>query len=165
MFVVRFATPSDVIAMIAIQREAFPNPVVHETPETFNAIMNVTGAIALVIEKHDTICGYILSHPTNPNTRHLLQVAPSNSDNNIPGWFYIHDLCIAESSRGHGLGRILFDAYLDILPRPLKGLTVIAINCADGFWERMGFILTDERDECVMASYGGPCKFGIREFT
>lgn len=95
------------------------------------------------------VAGYIVFHPAR-----LGWVAPIDFLYDMPvpdpECMYVHDLAVDPAFRGKGIGRILFDEVVAAArARGLDRLTLVAVQDAEAFWERMGF--HKERD----IVYGG----------
>ena len=94
----------------------------------------------------EMISGYLLSHPWKrhdpPPLNNLLGGLPPR-----PDIYYIHDLALAYSARGHGMAEQIVDEIV-MLARSLKlaSVSLVAVGGSDGFWKRQKFRIVSTAD-------------------
>lgn len=92
-----------------------------------------------ILVKGNLISGYLLSHPWErynpPPLNRLLGGLPQRPDT-----YYIHDLALAASARGHGMAEQIVEVIVK-LARSLKldAVALVAVGGSEGFWEHQKF--------------------------
>jgi predicted N-acetyltransferase YhbS len=156
-------TPERVSGLMALQRASFP-PTAQESEDALGSIWIAAPEYCRVaVDGSGVICGYVLAHPWIAGELPPLQ-APLERLPEVPTAVFLHDLAVADSHRGLGLGRTLAACILDRAAR--AGIPLATLLAAPGsfsFWERLGFArnaqLCRRFDEAVKAAYGFPGEF------
>ena len=145
---VRPMTRADIPRIMAIQFQCYASCYL-ESAEAFlhKLVMHQDGC--LVLDADGIVAGYIVFHPAR-----LGWVAPIDFLQDMtlpdPDCMYIHDLAVDPAFRGKGIGGILFGEVVAAARAcGLDRLSLVAVQDAEVFWERMGFC--KERD----ILYGG----------
>lgn len=153
MFTVRRAEFSDLEAILAIQKVAFPD--FQERRAVFEDRLEISGDGCLVVEENDEVKGYIISHPWHrgdpPALDTVLGALPEK-----PGCYYIHDLSLMPDLRGRGASGLLIQAAMRLaagMALPVIGL--MAVGGSSVFWRRHGFRPAGSAAARTMAAYGG----------
>lgn len=134
----RLLTPTDLPAAAAIQNAVYA-PLYRENAEVLGSRLAVAPACCWGAFEAGSLCAYILSHPwpagSPPPIGRALSSAPAGGDN----WF-VHDLAIAPSARGLGLGRQLVGrAARAARAQGLVRGDLVAVQGAHAFWARLGY--------------------------
>lgn len=114
----------------------------------------------LVLEGHDGLRGYVVSHPWHravpPALNSLLGGLPVQA-----GCFYIHDLALLPAARGSGAGRAIVASLVRVAAQAgLPCLSLVAIDGSSGFWRRQGFHeLHDPALAAKLASYDDAARY------
>lgn len=108
----------------------------------------------------DLIAGYLLSHPWKrndpPPLDNLLGSLPPHPDT-----YYIHDLALAASTRGHGMAEQMVEEIVK-LARSLKlaSVSLVAVGGSEGFWEHQKFRIIGTADlEKRLETYGAQAHY------
>ena len=96
----------------------------------------------LVIELNRKVVGYCLAHPwsaDNPPTLNQ-KISHKVTDAN---YLYIHDIALSSSARGLGAAKkLISELKSKATMTNLKGLSLVAVQGAEQYWLRQGFIIT-----------------------
>jgi GNAT superfamily N-acetyltransferase len=110
--------------------------------------------------------GYLLSHPwtyaTLPPLNTLLGQLPTNPDT-----YYIHDLCLLPVARRIGsAGKILGALVKHARAEGYETMTLVAVNGSVPFWEKHGFVVTDEHGlYAKLLSYEEGARYMVRTLS
>ena len=109
-----------------------------------------------VLEAGGTIRGYCFSHPWTdgppPPLDTFMTALPSD-----PSTYFVHDLTVAESVRGTGMGRALVpDLFKAAKSAGFDRLVLVAVNNRGPFWQAAGFSATPDEaiQQAARAKYG-----------
>jgi GNAT superfamily N-acetyltransferase len=76
-----------------------------------------------------------------------------------PEWLYVHDLAVLAEARSLGLGkRFMAEAERVAREKGLRGLALVAVQGAEGYWAKAGFVMktgTSPELAFKLASFGG----------
>lgn len=109
----------------------------------------------MTLEQDGAIAGFIISHPWHrdqtPGLNERLGAIPADSDT-----YYLHDIALLPSTRGHGAGKAAADHVIaHARARGFVDVTLVAVNGADSFWARQGFVIAGDSES---SPYGpGTC--------
>ncbi len=150
-------TRADISRIMAIQFQCYASCYL-ESAEAFvhKLVMHPDGCF--VHDAEGRVTGYIVFHPARSGW-----VAPIDFLQDMPmpdpECVYVHDLAVDPAFRGKGIGRILLtEAVAAARARGLDRLALVAVQDAEPFWERMGFL--KEKD----IVYGGrPAAYMVRK--
>lgn len=108
--------------------------------------------------------GYVLSHPwtyaTLPPLDTLLGQLPQHPDT-----YYIHDLCLLPVARRIGAaGKIVSALVKHAAAQGYPTLTLVAVNGSVPYWEKHGFVVTEEPDlYAKLLSYEEGARYMVRK--
>ena len=109
-----------------------------------------------VAERDDGgIIGYALSHPwllgAPPALNAMLGSIPTTPDT-----YYLHDIALAETSRGQGIAGPVVEALkAHARGRQFATMTLVAVGYSRPFWERRGFRQVEDPSlTAKLATYG-----------
>lgn len=152
-----------VSGLMRLQRASFPLSA-HESEEVLGSIWRAAPDFCRVaVDASGAICGYVLAHPwiagELPPLQARLREMPA-----APTAVFLHDLAVADSHRGSGLGRLLATFVLDhAAAAGIPSATLIAAPGSAEFWGRLGFLrnpnLTVKFGPAIAAAYGFPGEF------
>jgi len=116
-------------------------------------------------EVEGQVVGYLLSHPAcfanPPGLNQLLDVRTGALD-----CYFIHDVAVLPAHRGQGLAQLLLGmAMRQAAQRGFAEVALIAVQNAQGFWQRRGFQFVPETVPAVAAvrrSYGSQAHYMVR---
>lgn len=156
--------PHDLDRVLVIQEDAF-GPVLAEPRSVFADKLDYHPAGCWVAVLHDQIAAYLLSHPAHlgrpPVLNSLLDRASSQFD-----CYFIHDLAVHSTARGTGLAtRLAETAIAQARELGYEVISLVAIQGAQGFWERFGFVpaeVSKHLEQKLRQSYGGGARYMLR---
>lgn len=93
-----------------------------------------------LLERDGKAIGYLISHPwagiQPPALNHVIQALPERANH-----YYLHDLALLPSARGTGAAQAAIGIVQDQARRAgFTRIALTAVNGADAFWVRNGFI-------------------------
>ncbi|GAN64327.1 GNAT family N-acetyltransferase [Acetobacter indonesiensis] len=151
--------PADLAATIALAATVHAD--YPEDDEIFMERLTLAPEGCWVLDGLSGLAGYLISHPwkgcLTPRLNCLLGTLPSPADR-----WYIHDLALAESTRGQGLAQKAI-AVVDRVARnhavPIISLT--STRYALSFWQKQGFVTeaVSAEEQAVLASYDEEASF------
>lgn len=133
----RAITPQDWDAILAIQDECYSQL----DPEPLHVLQSkwqVSPQSCFVFEVDKSVVGYCLAHPWTTNMPPALYQPITH----LPkaDTLYLHDIAISAKAQGLGAGAkaltrltLLADRY------NLNSLSLVAVQGADSYWQKMGF--------------------------
>jgi GNAT superfamily N-acetyltransferase len=97
-----------------------------------------------VLEEQGTVVGFLVGHPWHrhdpPSLGAMLGGIPEDADG-----YYLHDLALMPDARGSGEGAAASTVALQqARSEGLAEVFLIAVNGAERFWARQGFILVPD---------------------
>lgn len=109
------------------------------------------------------VVGYLIAYPSRrgsvPSLNSRLTILPADADT-----LYLHDLALRPEARSGGHAR----AAIDALIAQAKGdgwpaIALVAVNDAEAFWARHGFVVDPAQDmRAKLASYGPDARYMLR---
>ncbi|TWU09845.1 GNAT family N-acetyltransferase [Allorhodopirellula heiligendammensis] len=89
---------------------------------------------------NNLVHAYCLAHPYPPDRVAVL--GRVNSERWAPSAnLYVHDLAVQQGSTGRGVAQALFHHLTSVaLAHGYRTMSLVAVQQAAGFWERMGFL-------------------------
>lgn len=141
----RSSCAADLPALMRIQAEAYSGCVI-EPAEVMAERLAAVGDTCWMLERDGEVCAYLLAYKS-----HAGQVTPlgecfahkPNADT-----FYLHDLALANSTRGLGLGPWLVQQVLaGQRAAGMRRAALVSVQGTQGFWQRQGFSVVDTLPE------------------
>lgn len=144
----------DLPAAIKIQSDAYPAALI-ENESAFLSRMERTASYCLAAKRGEELLGYLLAHgwkrQSPPSIGAIL-------DDEVPNEIlFIHDLAVASSGRGLGIGQKLIRRAFELAPQDgLRTAELIAVEGAADYWRQLGFVAETASDElqAKLATYG-----------
>lgn len=153
--IIRPMRSADLPQVLALQHLAYP-PALWDAAPAFESRLALAPSTNLVLERDGAIAAYLISHPwpgqAPPAVDTVLSPLPAP-----PHVWFIHDLTTGPAVRGSGAGRALFKAGAQAARAlGLAKAELIAIEGAEPFWARLGFVrLSADPDLAIkVAGYG-----------
>ena len=151
---------ADLPALLTIQRQCYP-PEMNEDETTWCKRLSATAAFAWVAEIDRKVCAYLATYPS-----HLGKVTPLGGEfvlSETADCLYFHDLAVAPSAAGRGLGAALAGQALQAArEHGLAHAALVCVQDALSFWQRQGFVeyraLTPAGD-AALSTYPGPARY------
>lgn len=134
------------------------HPAYPEAPQVFEEKLKLFPDGCFTLQGADAgLVGYCFSHPWTrgvpPALDRLLDQLPRSPDS-----YFIHDLAIDDTLRGHGLAARLLPVMATVAKRyRLEHMTLIAVNASAEFWSKAGFAVTPDPalQLAARSKYGG----------
>jgi predicted N-acetyltransferase YhbS len=147
---------ADIDAVLAVQRAAYGDDY-QEAAEVLLDKWRAGSAWCHVAELAGQCVGYVLSHPWRHD-----RVPPLHRRLELPAQpdcLFLHDLAVAPSGRGHGLGAALLRAVHAAAAPSFTQIKLVSLGDATGFWLRNGFKpVMNPCEAAELSSYGeGAC--------
>lgn len=129
---------SDSPDVLRVQREAYEPPLC-EPEDVFRNKMDLFPEGAVGCFEGDVLHGYLFAVAWRGDAAlplgERLDNVPPEAD-----VLFIHDVAVSSAARGRGVGRLLADHAIAIARgRSAKRVTLVAVQSAEPFWERLGF--------------------------
>jgi GNAT superfamily N-acetyltransferase len=142
--------------ILRIQSEAHP-PTVLETENVLRSKQAIAPATCFVcIGKDRDILAYCLAHPFAQNNIPRLGAAAVETP--AIANLFVHDLAVQNSSQGQGVATKLFFHLKECaVERGFSSLSLVALQHADIFWQKMG--LHKVKDIDTGSNYGEGASF------
>lgn len=154
-FALRPMTPIDLPQVLELQAACYP-PALHDEAPAFESRLALAPAMNLVAVRGDTISGYLISHPWTTASPPPVNAILDPPEGVAQCWF-IHDLSVAPSARGAGLGGRLIQAGAQAARAAgLDRSELIAVEGAADFWLAQGWsaVKADAALAAKVAGYG-----------
>lgn len=136
--VIRDMRASDFDAIMHIQAQCYVGDI-PESRESLLAKWKASPRSCFVAQQGADVMAYLFAIPWKIDAPPQLNAAHCELPA-VPDCMYLHDLAVRPESRGHQLGRRLFQQLTDILPAfELKSLCLVAVQGSSGFWANQGF--------------------------
>ena len=136
--VFRLLTRGDVAALHRLEAACYL-PSLHESDEAFIRLIELFPEGAIGCFDDDGLCGYAIGVPLKSGwtleLRTPLEKIPEGADT-----FYVHDVAVADRSRGLGVGSALATRLLEVAQA--HGFTrteLVSVQGSAPFWEKFGF--------------------------
>lgn len=131
-------TEADMVHIARIERLAYSEELA-ESIEVLGSKFRLAPELCRIARIDGYTAGYLLAHPwdrdTTPGLNAELTVVPEGADA-----VHIHDLALDPAYGGRGIGRRLVEALAAAsLAQGFEELTLVAVQGAHTFWERMEF--------------------------
>ncbi|WP_052063665.1 GNAT family N-acetyltransferase [Nitrincola sp. A-D6] len=161
---IRLMQSTDLPLVWQIQCACYTSLLEPETQASLGAKQQASPQSCFVAEQGEVLLGYVIAIPW------VLGVVPAlDAPNcNLPDQadcLYLHDMAIAPSAAGQGLGQRLFDAVTAVAGKlELSKLALTAVAGAERYWQRLGFIpIALPLSATKVAQYGGHITYMSRE--
>ena len=153
MITIRKAVVDDLDAIMLVQSAVYTAEYVEDV-EVFRAIVD-HGTSFVAVDSLGAVIGYLLCHASVRDVIYALNLVPDMTDG---GWMFIHDLSILPGYRRNNAASNML-VILEESFRQIQGIQLIAVNGAESFWKRVGFVKRPRLQITTTASYGGSCVF------
>ena len=116
-----------------------------------------------VLADETGLSGYLVAYPWRrgriPPLNSLIDALPEDAD-----LIYLHDLALLPATRGAGHARVAIDALAtEATGAGWPALALVAVNDAEAFWARHGFVTEPAPDlRAKLASYGHDARYMVR---
>lgn len=132
-------TPAELPHVDRIQRQAYEAGLV-EPIEALASRLRVAPKFAFVARDGCECLGYLLAHPwpadQSPGLQNSLEILPENCDA-----LHLHDMAVDPAHANRGIGRALLRALIEAARSAgFSQITLVAVQGADTFWNKMGFL-------------------------
>ncbi len=113
-----------------------------------------------ILAEGSMISGYLLSHPWKrhdpPALDNLLGCLPPRYDT-----YYIHDLALAGSARGHGMAGPIIEEIVKLARSlQLTSVSLVAVGGSKGFWKHQKFRIISTADlDKKLETYGAQAHY------
>jgi GNAT superfamily N-acetyltransferase len=128
----------DLDAVLRIQREAYGDDY-QESAQVLGRKLRLAPDACWFAERDGVGLGYVFAHPWSADAPRLhapIVTLPPVADHG-----FLHDLAVSPRARGERLGGRLFAQVLDwSRAAGHRGLQLVALADAVGFWRRLGFV-------------------------
>lgn len=153
--------PSDIDGVVSVARVAFPNHPESRACFEERLALNPSGCFALS-DEGGRIEGYLIAYPwtfgSAPALDSLIGALPAEAE-----LIYLHDLALAPAARGQKLAEAAVDRLVDRMKIDWRRIALVAVNEAAPFWERQGFVVSDDPAMAAkLASYGEDARYMVR---
>lgn len=151
---------ADLPALLAVQRQCY-RPEMNEDDAIWRRRLSAATAFAWVAQIDRKVCAYLATYPSQ-----LGKVTPLGGEfvlSETADCLYFHDLAVAPSAAGNGLGVALVGQALQAArQRGLAHAALVCVQDALSFWQRRGFVeyraLTPAGD-AALSTYPGPARY------
>lgn len=111
-----------------------------ERPVIYAERLRLYPAGCFLLERDGEALGYLITHPwagdRPPALDQLIGAMPDTPDR-----YYLHDLALLPESRGTGAAAAAVDLTVELARTAgFDRITLTAVNGADAFWRRQGFV-------------------------
>lgn len=158
---------NDLPELLAIQSVCYGDGF-HESAQAFRAKLEASPNTHWLCRRNGQALGYLVALPVAAGQLPSLN-APQVTKAEAAEWLYLHDMAILSEARSLGLGkRFIGEAERVARETGLRGLALVAVQGAEGYWARAGFVLKEDVDEEVrlkLASFGGGAVYMEKELV
>lgn len=157
----RTMTPDDLDGVSAIAAIAFPHHFEDRACFANRLSLSRHGCRVLADDTH--LAGYLLAYPWRrahiPPLNSLIDSTPDDAD-----VLYLHDLALKPETRGVGHARVAIEALAtEARVAGWPAVALVAVNDAEAFWTRHGFVTDPAPDlRAKLASYGPDARYMVR---
>lgn len=160
-FIWRNMQEADISAVVDVANRVHPD--FPEDIAVFQDRYDLYPAGCFVLEQHNNIVGYGISHPwavdEAPALNSLLGVLPQSASS-----YYLHDVALIETARSGGNASKLLQLMVQQAQNDgFDVMALVAVNGSRPFWERQGFAV---REVALLApklkSYSDDAHYMIR---
>ncbi|KHL24918.1 acetyltransferase [Croceibacterium mercuriale] len=130
--------PADLPAALRIQSAAYP-PFLLEDDRAFLSRIDLSVSLCLAARRGGELLGYLLAHGWPHGSPAAVGTVLANDQPSEV--LFIHDLAMASSGRGAGIGRsLVMRAFALAAEDGLRRAELIAVEGAAEYWRRLGFV-------------------------
>lgn len=157
----RAMTPDDLDDVSAVAAVAFPDHFEDRACFANRLALHPRGC--RVLADPTGLSGYLVAYPWRrgriPPLNSLFDAIPDDAD-----LTYLHDLALLPAMRGAGHARIAVEALADeAAAAGWPALALVAVNAAEAFWTRHGFVTDPAPDlRTKLATYGPDARYMVR---
>lgn len=131
-------TLDDLEAVLSIQSACY-DPFFHESAAAFRAKLEASPDTHWLCRREGRPLGYLVTLPVAEGKLPALD-ADVVVTVDPPEWLYVHDLAVLAEARSLGLGkRFMAEAERVAREKGLRGLALVAVQGAEGYWAKAGF--------------------------
>lgn len=158
-------TLDDLEAVLSVQSACY-DAFFHESAAAFRAKVLASPDTHWLCRREGLPLGYLVTLPVAEGKLPALD-AESVAMPDRPEWLYVHDLAVLPQARSLGLGkRFMAEAERVARNKGLRGLALVAVQGAEGYWAGAGFVQKEKVDEALrlkLASFGGGALYMEKE--
>lgn len=157
----RAMTPEDLDDVSAVAAVAFPDHF--EDRACFANRLALYPQGCRVLADETGLSGYIVAYPWRrggiPPLNSLIDAVPGDAD-----LIYLHDLALMPATRGGGHARLAVESLAsEAVATGWPALALVAVNEAEAFWARHGFVTDPAPDlRAKLATYGPDARYMVR---
>lgn len=149
-------TLNDLPELLAIQSVCYGDGF-HESAQAFRAKLEASPDTHWLCRRDGQALGYLVALPVAAGQLPPLN-APQVAKAEAAEWLYVHDMAILPEARSLGLGkRFMAEAERVVMETGLRGLALVAVQGAEGYWAKLGFCTKTETSAELaqkLASFG-----------
>ncbi|WP_029417260.1 GNAT family N-acetyltransferase [Brevundimonas bacteroides] len=154
-------TTDDLDGVCAVASVGFPEHF--EDRDCFADRLSLHPQGCRVLSDGQSVVGYLIAYPSRRGS-----IPPLNSRLDAlaadPDILYLHDLALRPEARGGGHARLAIEALIDQAKADgWPAIALVAVNDAQSFWARHGFVVDASPDaRAKLATYGPDAVYMIR---
>ncbi|MFC4656475.1 MULTISPECIES: GNAT family N-acetyltransferase [Rheinheimera] len=134
----RALTPADLTALLDLQGQCYP-AALNESAAVMGKRLEGFASTCWGAFSGQHMQAYLLTYPSL-----LGKISALGADFSScvkPDALYLHDMAVSSASRGAGLAaKLLLQAELYARHHQLSYLTLVAVQGAEGYWQKQGFV-------------------------
>ncbi len=157
----RAMTPEDLDDVSAVAAVGFPDHF--EDRACFANRLSLHPQGCRVLAGETGLAGYIVAYPWRrgaiPPLNSRIDAIPDDAD-----VIYLHDLALLPATRGAGHARTAIEALSnEAAAAGWPAVALVAVNAAEAFWTRHGFVTDPDPDlRTKLATYGPDARYMVR---
>jgi len=160
-------TLNDLPELLAIQSVCYGDGF-HESAQAFRAKLDASPDTHWLCRRNGQALGYLVTLPVAVGQLPPLN-APQVTKAVAAEWLYVHDMAVLPEARSMGLGwRFMREAERVAREMGLRGLALVAVQGAEGYWAKAGFVQKENVDEALrlkLVSFGGGAVYMEKELV
>lgn len=163
MFQIRLANNTDLPAIVAIQRESYPESMQEDSTVLLSRLQAAANSCWVACHG-DEVCGYLFAYASRLGS--VTPLGARFSAHAQPDVLYLHDLAVARRAAGSGTGRRLIHAAAEAAAqRCLAALALVSVQDSRHYWQRAGFAdcaALAPAQQARLQTYPGPAYYMVR---
>lgn len=129
---------ADLAEVLSVQSRCYEG-FFHESAAAFRAKLAASPDTHWICRREGQALGYLVTLPVRSGKLPALD-ADCVEPVTAAEWLYVHDLAVLPEARSLGLGkRFMAEAERVARQKGLRGLALVAVQGADGYWAKAGF--------------------------